>query len=280
MKDSRDCVEELPCDLTDEELLEHSAKCAELYHQRDEVEISKKQAVTDFGLRLKKIDGEIHLLSNNIRSKKETRNVQCTLDYDWPAGKKVLTRLDVGEVVSEEVISDYERQQHMNFVEKKNEEKDEEVPEEIVEETPPESTEETEEGAGQEDSGDDAKKGKGGTAMPEEEGEEKEEDPDPEGDGLGCFATYSAEDDACGKCGQSKECQEATPEDYQEPAADEGLPTEGSEEEVVAEEKSKEEPSEKTTGYKCLKCEEFFDEPKETEDDETECPLCGTRSWY
>ena len=116
--DSKDCVEELACDLTDRELLDYGAKLSGLHQHQNDVEARKKAAVNDFGAQLKKIAGEISLVSNNVRSKKETRTVECRLDYHWKDGKKILFRLDTGEIVRESIISDFERQQHMEFMKK------------------------------------------------------------------------------------------------------------------------------------------------------------------
>ena len=116
--DSKDCVEELPCDLSDHELLDYAQRLSNLHQQKLDIEARKKAAVTEFGARTKKIEGEISLLSNNISTKKESRNVECRADCHWSKGKRLLIRLDTGELVSESVISEFERQQHMEFMNK------------------------------------------------------------------------------------------------------------------------------------------------------------------
>lgn len=287
--DKKNVVEELPCPLTDEETLEMSSKLAGLHQQKLEVEGKKKEAVNDFGVRIKKIDAEVHLLSNNIYSGKETRNVECRMDYDWPAGKKTLVRLDTGEVVREEVISDFERQQHMEFVERENgkaakedwpeeevaeetgpvicgdcgssgDEHSDDCPtlsEEMAEDAAPEGTEESEEEPGQEETGDEVPE----EVEPEEPTEE--EQPEPEAVEDNCFGQFDADDETCQGCSQSADCFEETPESKAD--------------EVPADEKSDDLPPR----HKCAKCEEFFEEPKDNEDeyDTTSCPLCGSSNW-
>lgn len=114
--DSKDSVEELSCALTDEELLEQSQRLAALHQKKNHIESRKKAAVADFGAQLKEVEGRVSLLSNNIRNKKESRNVECRTDYDWNEGKKYLVRLDTGAAVRESVICEFERQQHMDFM--------------------------------------------------------------------------------------------------------------------------------------------------------------------
>jgi hypothetical protein len=173
MKDSKDIVEELPCQLTGDEVIERSQKLAGLHQQQLEIEDKKKQAVNEFGARLKKVGGEIHYLSNIITSGKEARNVKCRLDYFWAEGKKILVRLDTREVVSEEVISDFERQQHIDFVEREN--------------------------------GEAAKK-KAGEEWPEE----KETVSAPEE--CQEFGNFLASEEVCQICNRSEKCFAATPE--------------------------------------------------------------------
>lgn len=309
MSDSKKCVEELPCQLTEDEMLERSRKLAGLHQQQLEIEDKKKQAMNEFTARLKKVAGDIHYTSNVISSGKEVRNVECRLDYFWNEGKKVMIRLDTGEIVSDEVIPDYERQQHMEFVERENgktpeekeewpeeetgpevcndcgstgdehsddcptlsEETAEEIPVEDEEEERPESdekserkeddpigtegTEEIEEGPGQEETGDEA---------PEPGEPAEEEQPEPEAEEDSCFGQFDPDDETCQKCSQSADCFEETPESKAEPA----------------EEKSEDEPD-LPPRHKCAKCEGFFEEPKdnEDEDDTTSCPLCSEKNW-
>lgn len=184
--DSKDCVEELPCDLCDHELLEYAARLSNLHQQKLDIEAKKKAAVTEFGARTKKIDGEISLLSNNISTKKETRNVECRADYHWPKGKRFLIRLDTGELVSESVISEFERQQHMEFMNKERtpsstEESEEESPAIEVEasivheETPEDEKPETEPGTETEEAEAEVEE-----PVVEEEVFQETDEPDPE----------------------------------------------------------------------------------------------------
>ena len=304
MQDKKDVVEELPCELTGEEMLERSSRLAGLHQQQMEVEDKKKTATNEFNARVKKISGEIHYLSNVISSGKESRNVKCLLDYYWTEGKKILTRLDTGEVVEESIISDFERQQHMDFVKRENEkggkkteveyngptepdrcfecgsergtehapkcphieeaEKDEvpvdsESETEGVEEVPGGAAVESEEGVGQEESGDEVPK----------------ENLDQE-----CFGTFEADNESCQGCGEAEKCFDATPEEVG--SSDDSPPDEVSEEEALEEESIKEDDQNDTPKkYQCSKCEEHFDEPGESdEEDSSCCPHCQSKDWF
>ncbi len=248
-KDMKGCVEELPCQLTNEEKIDFSLKLAGLFQQQMEIEEKKKQAVNEFGARLKKVGGEIHYFSNVISSGKESRNVKCTLEYLWAAGKKILTRLDTNEVVSEEIISDFERQQHMDFVERENGKK--KGPEGCVDCGAPEGESHSE----------DCPQFSEGENVEETEQDEPAEAVAPEE----CqeFGSFLASEEACQDCDRGEECFEATPESSEE--------VEGSPEEV---------PSEP---YVCKSCGHEFTEAKSIEVDEDTmldgCPNCESSDW-
>jgi hypothetical protein len=296
MSDSKKCVEELPCQLTEDEMLDRSRKLAGMHQQQLEIEDKKKQAMNEFTARLKKVSGDIHYTSNVISSGKEARNVECRLDYFWEEGRKVLIRLDTGEAVSDEVIPDYERQQHMDFVERENgkvaeeaankewiepEEAEEAGPEvcndcgstgdehsddcptlseEVAEEEEPEPVEPE----GTEETEEEPGQDETGDEVPEPEEPVEEEQPEPEADEESCFGQFDPDDETCQECSQSADCFEETPESKAEPT----------------EEKGEEDPD-LPPRHKCAKCEGFFEEPKdnEDEDDTTSCPLCGDKNW-
>lgn len=297
MKDHKEVVEELPCKLTDEERSDKGVALAGLHQQRLEIEEKKKTAMSDFNARIKKVGGDIHYLSTVVNSGKESRNVKCRMDYDWTTGKKTLIRLDTDEVVREEVISDFERQQHIQFVERENskavenaesedwteEESAEEIPVEdeqpepcpgcgapngddhgeecpsLTEEGPTQHEEELEKSGAEEAE----------ESTREETCNEKVEQSETEGD-LSCFGEFEAGNENCQKCSYAEKCYEETPEASEET------------ETVPAEEQGEEPTDGPTAGqYQCVKCEGHFDEPKTVgEDDSTVCPLCEVPNWF
>jgi hypothetical protein len=265
--DSKPCTEELPCNLSDAEINDKALKLASLHQQKTEVEEKKKTAMDEFKAKLKKIDGDIHYLSNMINSGKESRNVQCRLEYRWAEGKKILIRLDTGEIVSEEVIPDFERQQHVNFVERENEMPAEDELEESPEDDEESEREEdspigTENNAGEpeEESTEETEP----APTQEESGDEVQDDAPP------CFGDYDPRDDACQGCAESQDCEiQANPTKENDETEPQGEPAE-------------EEPAKKEHKYKCRQCEGFFDEPKDNgdEEDTTSCPLCQANNWF
>lgn len=56
---------------------------------------------------------EIAKQSVLVNSEKEFRNVECEVDYDWRKAVKHFIRLDTGEIVRTEAITNEERQQMM-----------------------------------------------------------------------------------------------------------------------------------------------------------------------
>ena len=231
--DSKDCVEELACDLSDHELLDYAARLSNLHQQKLDIEARKKAAVTEFGARTKKIEGEISLLSNNISTKKESRNVECRADYHWSKGKRFLIRLDTGELVSESVISEFERQQHMEFMNKERapssaEERGEEPAIEVEAETIHEETPEDE--------------------KPETEPVEPEEEP------------------------LAEEAEEPAVEEEVFQETEEADPELG-EESVSKETPEPVKRGRKVTEYACKACGNMFNDPSEIEAGEDEAPI-------
>jgi hypothetical protein len=99
--------------LTDAELKTASKNMAEAINKRtrivDEVETFRAQKKAE----LTAIAGVIAQNAVLVNSEKEFRLVECRLVYDFSVGKKYTSRLDTGELVCTEQITNEERQQMM-----------------------------------------------------------------------------------------------------------------------------------------------------------------------
>jgi len=92
----------LPCDLTNEELLQKAQELARSKQRIDELE----EELSDFKARnksgMEEAAGRIKTLTRQISTKKEYRNVDCYAVVDKAARTKSWFREDTGEFVSSE----------------------------------------------------------------------------------------------------------------------------------------------------------------------------------
>jgi hypothetical protein len=265
-KERNECAELLQCELNDQDILGYSRDMAGMQQTKNELEEKKKEVTKEFGLKISRAENNMAELANKIRTRKEIRNVNCYWEYDWTEGEKILVRKDTAEVIRRETITASERQRHMDFAEEENEKAVE-----AAEQGALESTEETEGGAGQDETGEEEDVTEVADEVPADMvGDEgPEETPTEEG---GQDLSEPCED-----------CGAADGEPCVEGCISEGeVKTEGSLEEKIEKEAESEggDPAGEIQppAYKCAQCGEFFDEPEETEDDETRCPHEGCKS--
>lgn len=254
-KERNECVEMLQCDLNDQDILGYSRDMAGMQQTKGELEEKKKEVTKEFGLKISRAENNMAELANKIRTRKEIRNVNCYWEYDWTEGEKILVRKDTAEIIRRETITTSERQRHMDFAEEENGKAVE-----AAEQGSFEGTDETERGAGQEESGEEEDVAQVAEEVPEDMVGDEEMDE------LGA---------PCDDCGAPAG----------EPCA-EGCISEGEVKTEVSPEKETEggDPTEEVPtpkAYKCARCGEFFDEPEETDEDETICPHegCKSPSW-
>jgi hypothetical protein len=90
----------LPCELTEDEILEAGNDLAINVAQYNALEDEKKAALQEYTEKLKSLDGIQRKLAKMIETKKEDREVECLYHYHRPErGQKTLVRLDTAEVV-------------------------------------------------------------------------------------------------------------------------------------------------------------------------------------
>ena len=102
--------EHLAVILTQEELIDLSRKLAKANEDGVEIENRKKDVVADFAARIKKIEAITGALARIVSSGKEYRDVKCLWTFNYTQGYKELKRLDTGDVVKHQELSQVERQ--------------------------------------------------------------------------------------------------------------------------------------------------------------------------
>jgi hypothetical protein len=103
----------LPCELDNDEVVEAAKSMAEQLSKVDQLDDQLASAKKQISSDIDACNAQIAKLRDMVRTGIEYRHVDCTISYDWPRGKKTITREDTGEVEREETISESERQQHM-----------------------------------------------------------------------------------------------------------------------------------------------------------------------
>lgn len=107
----KEILRELVCVLDEAELNERGLLMSTTMLRYDEVEMAKKEAMKDYSEEMKALRGKMRELSKNIRSRSEIRTVKCGIAYNSPQpGMKRIVRLDTGELLSDEQMTEDERQ--------------------------------------------------------------------------------------------------------------------------------------------------------------------------
>ena len=108
-------VRRLPVKLTDEEMIIKGQELAELESELTDLESLKRAASKSFAKQIEVKKGKIQRVSHAINTKQENREVECEEVRDEESLKVSIVRKDTGEVVSERLMTDEERQKVLNF---------------------------------------------------------------------------------------------------------------------------------------------------------------------
>ena len=105
----------LPCQLTDEEIIEKAKESAELVVLVESKTGELARAKTAFNDKKKVLEEDIEtnsrkfqLLSAQVDSGEEKRDVDCEATFDYEAGKVTVKRLDTDEVIEEREMTEDE----------------------------------------------------------------------------------------------------------------------------------------------------------------------------
>ena len=105
---------DLMVDLSAEEVAMYGRQLAGVAEAYDEVEERKADVAKDFKEQLQNLRGEIRRLARLVRTKKEKRTVTCGVAMHTPTvGTKTIVRVDTGEIVREEAMSEAEMQERL-----------------------------------------------------------------------------------------------------------------------------------------------------------------------
>lgn len=102
----------LLCDLIEDEVRMKAQEVGVTIAEYDRVESAKKLANKEYNEQLDGLRQRTRQLSQEITSRTEMRMVPCVVQMHTPqVGIKRIVRLDTGELVREELMTDEERQQ-------------------------------------------------------------------------------------------------------------------------------------------------------------------------
>jgi hypothetical protein len=106
----------LPCQYTDAELADKRDALADITIAIDTVENRKSDAAKAFKEELDGMYANCGKLAHQIRAREEHRLIDCIVEMNKPqVGEKTTIRLDTGEMLKVEVMTDAERQEEIDF---------------------------------------------------------------------------------------------------------------------------------------------------------------------
>ena len=105
----------LSCELTQDEVTTYSLELANATIERNEIESHKKEVLSDFTARINKCMADAAVLSRKVQTRKEDRQVECDLDFDYVRGQVYTIRTDTGVTIDQRKLTDDERQERLNF---------------------------------------------------------------------------------------------------------------------------------------------------------------------
>lgn len=106
----------LACQYSDAELAEKRDALADVILAIDKVENRKSEAAKAFKEELDGMYAQSGRLAHQIRAREEQRMVDCICEMNKPnVGEKTTIRIDTGEMLKVEVMTDDERQEEIVF---------------------------------------------------------------------------------------------------------------------------------------------------------------------
>ena len=109
----RNSNEDLLCRLSAEEWADRAQQLATAQGELEQFRARKADTNAALAAEEKRISFNICKLGMSVRSKSESREVQCELRADYRSGRAIIVRLDTGEVVRERPLLPEERQAHV-----------------------------------------------------------------------------------------------------------------------------------------------------------------------
>lgn len=103
-------TQNLPCNLTLEELDHRRDRVANLVRDHIKMEQERKDVAKDYGRRVKMLDEQVAHVAQEIRERAEYREVEVKREKDFATGWENTIRVDTGEVVSQRPLLPSEHQ--------------------------------------------------------------------------------------------------------------------------------------------------------------------------
>lgn len=105
----------LPCDLTREELATYSEELAKVTARQAEIENEKKEVLSDFTAKLNKCVSDARMFARKITTRKEDREVECNLEFDYKSRNVFTVRTDTFTTIDQRKMTDDERQERLDL---------------------------------------------------------------------------------------------------------------------------------------------------------------------
>ena len=105
----------LPVKLQDKEIKERGETLAELLRSIGEKEADKAMAAKEASNEIKKLEAEVGVVADAIRTGQEDREVEIERRPDYDRNVVEIVRVDTGEVVVTEELKDEDRQTNLGM---------------------------------------------------------------------------------------------------------------------------------------------------------------------
>jgi hypothetical protein len=108
---------DLKVDLTDKEKMDASQKLALVTRELSQEKLNKAEVMKNFSAKIAKLEAGIQEFATMVNDGFKFAYVKCIRRFNFKEGKKYLIRIDTGEIIDQEKISDEERQEKLNLEE-------------------------------------------------------------------------------------------------------------------------------------------------------------------
>lgn len=105
----------LPCKLTQKEIYESGKSLADALKRVDECEVRLEGMKQQIKAEITQAQGEAAKFRSLVATEVEHRMVDVEVRLDWRRGKKETVRMDTGELLRTDDITDEERQRELNL---------------------------------------------------------------------------------------------------------------------------------------------------------------------
>lgn len=115
-KSKRTITREIKHTLGEPEKMKYGKYLAEKISERDQIALDKKEAMSEFKSRLDNVMADINSFSEALNTGFEMREVKCEVFFNLPSpGKKTIVRMDTGEEIGIENMTEDEKQEELPF---------------------------------------------------------------------------------------------------------------------------------------------------------------------